>query len=144
MDARVKRAIESAEPGKVNTKLWALVIATIEANETKYDQTAFGDKKPSCKSPCCQAGWAAFLVDGKVNQGDVQYRAMDVLGLSAAQARECFHAGFGGIFTPTVVWATAQTIRASVNEWLETQGYRPLSKVKAVQLAAPAGKGKGK
>lgn len=139
MDARVKRAIESATPDKINTKLWALVIATIEANGKKYDQTGFGDRKPMCKSPCCQAGWAAFLADGSINHLTVQDRAKELLGLSDKQSWQCFDACFGADFKQDITaWATAKTIRASVNEWLKTQGYKPLSKVKPVQLAERA------
>lgn len=143
MDARVKRAIESHVPGKINTKLWALVIATIEANERKYDQSNFGWGKPLCKTPACQAGWCEFLVDGEITISAYS-RAKALLGLHNAWP---FSGSFGERYSKDDSYlgpATAETIRASVNEWLKTQGHEPLRKVKPVQLAAPAVRRKGR
>lgn len=140
MDVRVKRAIQSAEPGKINTKLWALVIATIEANPQTYDQVSLGTD-PTCGSPCCQLGLAAFLLYGD----DARTRLNQTDEILFAGHKGPVYWNFGATReSGRTIPATAKTIRASVNEWLKTQGYKPLSKVKAVQLAAPAVRRKGK
>jgi len=138
MDARVRRAVAAAEPGKINVKLWALVIATIEANGKKYDQDKIGDEKPLCKSPACQAGWCQYLVDGFI-AGDTLGRAQDLLRL---EDRIPFGIFFGGQYDAVkncLVDVTAKTIRAEVNRYLGNRGYSRLGKVRPVQLAARRG-----